>query len=508
MHDSQIEDRLRAVLRAEGDTLPLTITPDELVRRLALRRRERSGRRLSLMAAGLAIIAVGSIVAMTAGWIRIPGAGSELEPSVQLLETPRASLGPAATPLAGIAPLVGTPGRMELIRIDPAGPTDGANGTATAPASGTSVVTSLSCVGDGNLEIAIDGSAQGMGCSSFLSESPGVWFDVADGQVDLTYSATGSISFALLIERPGEGESPPTGSASPCDQIDPSLSPEPPSIAARVTPGDSIGLRGTTSAFEWNGTAVGAEGSWEGLPAVPDSIVVNPETEAIEIVSDECLYEVTSESLLTVYAEVPDPSPRPAELPILRGVGTRIVDIQPPAVGGMTVRVRASFATTDGSTAWSETLFRVFVPFEPPTLEMSQGAGMDYRAAKGRCPSYQLASGASAADGCGAPYEPITDTAPLVVPWADGPFVNTLDFTLTDFWRIDQARITAVRADLVRAGSFAPEYSVAVVDQGGLSLAIPIPLDPGSWILRVSLNGSRGGDKFGAYYDLPLQVGP
>ena len=36
MHDGQLEERLRDVLRAEGDALPLTITTAELERRLAL----------------------------------------------------------------------------------------------------------------------------------------------------------------------------------------------------------------------------------------------------------------------------------------------------------------------------------------------------------------------------------------------------------------------------------------------------------------------------------------
>ena len=52
MHDTNLEERLRSVLRQEGDGLPFTITTEELERRLALRRRDRNGRRLSLMAAG------------------------------------------------------------------------------------------------------------------------------------------------------------------------------------------------------------------------------------------------------------------------------------------------------------------------------------------------------------------------------------------------------------------------------------------------------------------------
>ena len=43
MHDSQIEEQLRGVLRAEGDGIPLTITAAELERRLAARRSATAG---------------------------------------------------------------------------------------------------------------------------------------------------------------------------------------------------------------------------------------------------------------------------------------------------------------------------------------------------------------------------------------------------------------------------------------------------------------------------------
>ena len=57
MHDGPLEDRLRAVLRGEGDALQLTITPGELERRAALRRRERIGRRAGPVALVLLVVA-------------------------------------------------------------------------------------------------------------------------------------------------------------------------------------------------------------------------------------------------------------------------------------------------------------------------------------------------------------------------------------------------------------------------------------------------------------------
>lgn len=111
MHDSQLEDQLRGVLRAEGDGIPLTITTAELERRLAARRRATGGRRLSLVAAAVAAIVVGSIVAAGNGWLKLPAVGTVPSPSV--------TTAPVASPSdgspAGRAPL-GSPGQAILVR--------------------------------------------------------------------------------------------------------------------------------------------------------------------------------------------------------------------------------------------------------------------------------------------------------------------------------------------------------------------------------------------------------
>lgn len=75
MHDSRLEDQVRSALRAGADALPVTITTAELERRLVLRRRSRSGRRLTIAAAAVAVVAVGSIVAFGNGWLRMPAVG-------------------------------------------------------------------------------------------------------------------------------------------------------------------------------------------------------------------------------------------------------------------------------------------------------------------------------------------------------------------------------------------------------------------------------------------------
>jgi hypothetical protein len=95
MHDANLDDRLRSVLRGEGDALPFTITTDELDRRLVLRRRARSAQRMRLVAAGVAAVAVGAIFTLGSGMLQGTDVATDPSPS------PTAS-GPAADPLAAL----------------------------------------------------------------------------------------------------------------------------------------------------------------------------------------------------------------------------------------------------------------------------------------------------------------------------------------------------------------------------------------------------------------------
>ena len=501
MHDNQIEDRLRSVLRREGDDLTLNITAQELERRLALRRRARAGRRLSLVAAGIAVIVIGGVVAAGNGWFGgAPVVGGKPVTSVAPVETPHQSFGPLATPLAGISPIAATLGRTQVLRIDPTAPQDRSSGTATSGATGPMVIGSMSCIGAGTLNVTFNDRDETLPCGDRLSLRANIWFEVRGGAVNLKSVASGPVSFAILVEEPAPGESAPTSSSDTCTPLDPSSSGPSPAVVAGTVPGDSLGYGGTVIASRWNGVDSGTPGSWDGLPGEPDAISVGPD-QTLEITSDGCFADVNAEALLTVYAQPPVPSPTPVALKVVRGVGSRVVDIEPPATGGWTVRVRATFVTRDGSTAWSESLYRVFVTFEAPKLTLSPAGASGGISADGNCPSFHLANGASASDQCGGPYEPITGIDPLVI--ARG---SPVDMVLADGWQLGQVKVTAVDADLVAAGKNAPEYSVAFIDKGGPKVTTAVVLDPGSWIVRVSLNGSRGDDTFGAWYDLPVTI--
>lgn len=101
MHDDRLEEQLRWALRTEGDELALTISAAELQRRMTVRRRERNGRRLVLAAAAaVAVVAIGSILALTNGWLRLPAVG--VDPSPRPAQSDgRATQAPPTSTLGG-----------------------------------------------------------------------------------------------------------------------------------------------------------------------------------------------------------------------------------------------------------------------------------------------------------------------------------------------------------------------------------------------------------------------
>ncbi len=145
MHDDHIEGQLRAALRDAGGSLSVTITTAELERRLAARRRAANGRRLSFLAAGVAAIAIGSMVAASNGWLSLPAVGvvgatpsPSPSTSASLAALPVAS--PTNEPIASRQPL-GRPDQAILVRAtgDPLHP-DGFEVTRFDPITAKSEV--------------------------------------------------------------------------------------------------------------------------------------------------------------------------------------------------------------------------------------------------------------------------------------------------------------------------------------------------------------------------------
>lgn len=556
MHDREIGDRLRTALRAEGDALPLTITTAELERRLALRRRARDGRRARFLAAGVAVAFVGSMVVVSNGWFRAPIVGSSpsapanisptdsLAPSLEPTSLPSASPSPNISPDGPCAPLdvtaVDRPPEVVLDVSPPEGMSAVHSGQLGAfrlagrdfgnvaswdhdtigmePAT-TSVLSAITV-----LAIAPDTCLVGVTADAFPYESavtpptavdsyagepqrllafrappPGDWF-VRVHVVFQTTDGSEALSETFFRIRTEKQAALPT-SRGECEPVDPSQSSSPPGVIAGSSPGDAMGFGGQTTAYAWDDAEVGDAGSWA-FPREPDWMGVDPEIQTLQFVSDYCLLDVTAEALLTERAGVPDSNPAPIALPVVGGEGSRVVSVTPPPTGGWTVRLRATLPTADGSPAWSEALFAVRSAFHAPSLTMSRDNGVAASAGAG-CPNYQLASGASSAEPCSAPFA-VNPAAVRVITAAD----QTVTLALSDGWLVDGARGTAVDAALVASGAFAPEHSVAFVEQAGTKVVLPMALDPGRWIVRVALSGSREGDRFDAHYDVSVEVTP
>ena len=527
MPDGHLEDRLRTALRGEGEALPMTITTAELERRLALRRRERLGRRASVLAAAVVVVAVGSLVATTGGWFRSTNGGSVPSPAptassaaseaalacetidpAALTEPPDLLMG--ATPgdaraYGGLGSSyrladrqVGEEGTWDhdTIGIEAvmAGfPTERIQVLASDP---DACLISLRVdalpsdrMGDEPIQLA-DLTSEPSRVLEFDKPLAGDWFVRVHAEFATISGAAAWRETFFAIEVPD------------CAPLDPSTADAPPAIGL-ISASESSGAShaGARVASAWNGQFLGSPGTWDGLPTEPDQVATAPGFDGLQVTASACLIDVQAEALLTVYTQVPDPAPTPIPLQVRRGEGSPVVDVVPPPAGGWTVRIRASFLTTDGSDAWSETLFLVASRFLAPGLTL--GPEFFEIMAEAACPSYQLASGASGADQCGAPYELMEGREP--VPVTTG---SPLEFRLDDDWVIEEARTIAVDAELVERGDFAPEYSVDFQDNVGSTLTVPVVLDPGSWIMRITLNGNRGGDKFGAHYDIAVTVTP
>ena len=107
MHDVQLEDRLRNALRAEGDSLPFSITVEELELRLRERQRGRLTRRSGLAAAAVfGAIAVGSAAMFLGGRGPAPDVATSPSPSassIQGLAIPEHVLWGAAEPVLDVS---------------------------------------------------------------------------------------------------------------------------------------------------------------------------------------------------------------------------------------------------------------------------------------------------------------------------------------------------------------------------------------------------------------------
>jgi hypothetical protein len=219
MHDTRLEDQLRSALRTEGHALPFTVTPEELERRLALRRRERVGRRMTLMAAGVATVAIGTVLALSSGLIPPSGVAGDSSPS-PAIASPRPAT-PIPTFPSGMIPIEGHPDGtlVEAVRPTDSGP--GRSHRFTVPGSTTAGGwVWIECRGAGAARISVVDETFEPVCDGATDPNAfNVPLSDTDQQVVITLPA--GVWYALLVEMvPLPSELPPLDALTEPAQVE------------------------------------------------------------------------------------------------------------------------------------------------------------------------------------------------------------------------------------------------------------------------------------------------
>lgn len=190
MHDTRFEERLRQVLRAEGDALPLTVTVDQLGTRLRLRRAERANRRLALVTAAALVVAVGA-----GGGFLLANRGT----------TPPVAASPSPSPIVSLAPvddIAPYPGWQMLGRLN--GPNGSPKATLNGelPQSGGHLLVSTACEGTGSLTItATVDDTWTVDCPATSADPFRVMPYLGDAtKFEVHVTASGSLAYQVLVE--------------------------------------------------------------------------------------------------------------------------------------------------------------------------------------------------------------------------------------------------------------------------------------------------------------------
>lgn len=511
MHDGQVEDRIRAVLRAEGDALPLTITTEELERRLAVRRRERLGGRAGLLAAGLAVVAIGSIVATSGGWFRAAPVGN-LPDGSSAPTTRTSSPSEAALPCTTIEP-------------------DAADQPPTINLGATP--------GD---SIAYGGALGAYQIGSRADGVEGSWLSVDAEALKPIHGGPPTERLEVIANNPDACLIGVTVDAVPFGQVGPPVLPVAglAMSAARVIefalpPSGDWLVRvhadfATASGVEaWSETYFrvvvpdATAGATE-LPGVLPDLEPPPGTILVDFMNDaDPPFAATGDTGERMAGEAAPRSQYRVDFVCLGSVpahwaigfegGLAFLAAGDQVCNGTpgTYVIERGLPTTslpvivggDARTAWHIVVSTVRgePAFIPPVLRMIETGNTE--GAVGAAEAYgRCVSTAEGSDPCAGEWSVLDGASQVRIPTG-----SRLTFGLADGWLIDEARVTAAVTDQVRANAIVTEYSVGFTETGSLQVTLPIDLGRGSWILRISLNATRGEATFGAHYDLPLIVG-
>ena len=215
MHDQSLEQKLRSALQAEGDGLALTITPAELERRHALRRRGGMGPLASLGLAAAVGIGLLGLVGVAGGWfdqrtaITPPASPSPAKP---FSASPSNRIGRDTLPT--LDELIGTRDPATMFRAQSVGPDQGAPADPTpdprsvrfaaVSAAGTYAV-DVACIGAVDFQIQVvkgdsevPGHSVPVACDGDVSS---LRVDLAVGD-SIAIKTSGSPSWRIVVAAP------------------------------------------------------------------------------------------------------------------------------------------------------------------------------------------------------------------------------------------------------------------------------------------------------------------
>lgn len=530
MHDSNLEERLRSGLRDEGDRLPLTITTAELERRLVARRRDRTGQRVTLVAAAVAVVAVGAMVALTNGWLQLPavGANPSATPATSEQPVPSASDASAAPTSAAASPssealpcdtldpstlvvpptlLMGaTPGDSiayggvigswtlggpEVLEPDkwlrpepdaaptvPAGPSGGSLEVLTSgpDACLTRIVADAypAAAFDGDLgdtpptHLALIEQAAAR-VARFDAPGPGLWVVRVDAIFDTASGEARTINFFRV------------------EVADPAAQPTaPPTALPDLGPSNGVVL------LDLDDTQVG-DGA--GADSVKEFLVGDLARRGHYSVSVVCLGEASDvrwsigrDGMIgTLTAREHQCDGTVGTIEVSKGIPTSVLAFFVYADPGVTWHVRVSSLGDEPQ----------FVPPGLTARAEDQGAG------SGSLTYLQCANINGVGDSCAGPYDRADGMAVVTLPRGPG-----LHITLGDEWLIANLTVTAVPTALVQGNAF-PQGERDVVrglEPASVGFVVPVDLPPGPWILRVFVGAQDRTHRMDGWYDVPIFI--
>jgi len=481
MHDTGLEERLRSVLRQEGDSLPFTITSDELERRLVLRRRDRNGRRLSLMAAGLAAVAVGAIFALSNGWLaNAPAVGADVSLSPAPTASSAPTPAPSIDPLAALPVLVQDPESLAFHMTegpgDPADPdpNPGGIGLDGVPMEAREAGIKVVCLGPdsaflvwGTINDQTAVASESFACDGTIRDFR---YDIAARQPMLGYSlmfeASPRTAYRVLVESFGATNDP-----------------VPTALPSFATPDGRVVL----DAKMTSGTPAGG-------PAAPPGETGSVPPRGFYRVAMVCLGEGSAR--WSIGAEGERDFVAAGDVPC-DGAAIGFEPAEGIPQGETTVWV----STTDPGSSWHIVITDPHgaPSFIAPQLNMWNGTEIGVPTVAGLA---QCVSHGEGGDSCAGAYSARDGAAEVSIPLG-----GEVTFSLADGWEMREARVTAIPRAVARSDPFATATDVIYYPAGGDQLTASLAgLEAGEWIIRVAGGGTKDGDSFGAFYDIPVTV--